>query len=675
MESIFMRKRRIRNEALWRTEIMHGRRDFCWLAKQVQNKNIITYYLDDGKKTAVTETIEREMPLLFKEIRRSGSPDASIAFLPGDETALGTEGYRIGETEDGYKIESASPAGYLYGMYGLHRLLTTQNEAGFPYESVPDQSIRMIDHWDNFDGSIERGYAGESIFYDHNTFRGDMELIRQYARLLASVGINAVLINNVNVHRPETFFVTGEALAEIRRISDVLAAYGIKTYLSVNFAAPITVGRLKSADPLEPEVASWWEETVKRIYEEIPDFAGFVVKADSEGEPGPFTYGRNHDDGANMLARAAGPYGGVIIWRCFVYDCSQDWWNREADRARAAYDIFEPLDGRFLDNVILQIKNGPIDFQIREPVSPLFGALKKTNQILEFQITQEYTGHQRDICYLVPMWKETMNFDTKHGKSLTVKDAVRENSPVRSRSGIAGVGNVGMDANWTGSKLAQANLYGFGRLVWNHELSAEAIAEEWVRQSFCLTEEKCGKLAAILTTSRDVYEAYTCPLGVGFMCKPAVHYGVDIDGYEYDRWGTYHYADRDGVGRDRTVKTGTSYTRQYSDARFSEYEDLSSCPDELLLFFHHVPYTHVLHSGKTVIQHIYDTHFEGVERVREYQAIWESLKDSLDGESYLNMKERLVWQLENAVSWRDQVNTYFYRKSGIPDEKGRKIYQ
>ena len=675
MESIFMRKRRIRNEALWRTEIMHGRRDFCWLAKQVQNKNIITYYLDDGKKTAVTETIEREMPLLFKEIRRSGSPDASIAFLPGDETALGTEGYRIGETEDGYKIESASPAGYLYGMYGLHRLLTTQNEAGFPYESVPDQSIRMIDHWDNFDGSIERGYAGESIFYDHNTFRGDMELIRQYARLLASVGINAVLINNVNVHRPETFFVTGEALAEIRRISDVLAAYGIKTYLSVNFAAPITVGRLKSADPLEPEVASWWEETVKRIYEEIPDFAGFVVKADSEGEPGPFTYGRNHDDGANMLARAAGPYGGVVIWRCFVYDCSQDWWNREADRARAAYDIFEPLDGRFLDNVILQIKNGPIDFQIREPVSPLFGALKKTNQILEFQITQEYTGHQRDICYLVPMWKETMNFDTKHGKSLTVKDAVRENSPVRSRSGIAGVGNVGMDANWTGSKLAQANLYGFGRLVWNHELSAEAIAEEWVRQSFCLTEEKCGKLAAILTTSRDVYEAYTCPLGVGFMCKPAVHYGVDIDGYEYDRWGTYHYADRDGVGRDRTVKTGTSYTRQYSDARFSEYEDLSSCPDELLLFFHHVPYTHVLHSGKTVIQHIYDTHFEGVERVREYQAVWESLKDSLDEESYLNMKERLVWQLENAVSWRDQVNTYFYRKSGIPDEKGRKIYQ
>lgn len=675
MESIFMRKRRIRNEALWRTEIMHGRRDFCWLAKQVQNKNIITYYLDDGKKTAVTETIEREMPLLFKEIRRSGSPDASIAFLPGDETALGTEGYRIVETEDGYKIESASPAGYLYGMYGLHRLLTTQNEAGFPYESVPDQSIRMIDHWDNFDGSIERGYAGESIFYDHNTFRGDMELIRQYARLLASVGINAVLINNVNVHRPETFFVTGEALAEIRKISDVLAAYGIKTYLSVNFAAPITVGRLKSADPLEPEVASWWEETVKRIYEEIPDFAGFVVKADSEGEPGPFTYGRNHDDGANMLARAAGPYGGVIIWRCFVYDCSQDWWNREADRARAAYDIFEPLDGRFLDNVILQIKNGPIDFQIREPVSPLFGALKKTNQILEFQITQEYTGHQRDICYLVPMWKETMDFDTKHGKGLTVKEAVRENSPVRGRSGIAGVGNVGMDANWTGSKLAQANLYGFGRLVWNHELSAEAIAEEWVRQSFCLTEEKCGKLAAVLTTSRDVYEAYTCPLGVGFMCKPAVHYGVDIDGYEYDRWGTYHYADRDGVGRDRTVKTGTSYTRQYSDARFSEYEDLSSCPDELLLFFHHVPYTHVLHSGKTVIQHIYDTHFEGVERVREYQAVWESLKDSLDEESYLNMKERLVWQLENAVSWRDQVNTYFYRKSGIPDEKGRKIYQ
>ena len=414
---------------------------------------------------------------------------------------------------------------------------------------------------------------------------------------------------------------------------------------------------------------------MRHIYEEIPDFAGFVVKADSEGEPGPFTYGRDHDEGANMLARAVRPYGGLIIWRCFVYDCAQDWWNRKADRARAAYDIFKKLDGHFEDNVILQIKNGPIDFQIREPVSPLFGALEKTNQILEFQITQEYTGHQKDVCYLVPMWKETLDFDTKYGDGLTVNDAVRNHSQIRSRSGIAGVGNVGMDSNWTGNKLAQANLYGFGRLSWDNGLSPEEIAGEWVRQSFCLTAEEEDRVTALLCTSREVYEDYTCPLAVGFMCRPKIHYGVDVDGYEYDRWGTYHYADRDGVGRDRTVKTGTAYTRQYSDPRFEEYEDLSTCPDELLLFFHHVPYTHVLQSGKTVIQHIYDTHFRGVEKVLEYQALWDSLKDSLDEESYFNVKERLAWQYENAVNWRDQVNTYFYRKSGIPDEKGRRIYQ
>ena len=654
---------------------MHELRDFCWLAKQVQNRKIFTYYMEDMENTAIAETIEREMPLLFGEVRRCERPEAAIVFSRTADEKLGQEGYRIEETENGYVVTSTAASGALYGMYGLYRLLITDRAGEFPYESVPDQSIRMINHWDNFDGSIERGYAGESIFFDNNTFRGDMELIRQYARLLASAGINAVSINNVNVHKLETFFVQGDAPAEIRKIADVLTAYGIKTFLSINYAAPMTVGGLTNADPLNPEVAAWWEETVRHIYEEIPDFAGFVVKADSEGEPGPFTYGRDHDEGANMLARAVRPYGGLIIWRCFVYDCAQDWWNRKADRARAAYDIFKKLDGHFEDNVILQIKNGPIDFQIREPVSPLFGALEKTNQILEFQITQEYTGHQKDVCYLVPMWKETLDFDTKYGDGLTVNDAVRNHSQIRSRSGIAGVGNVGMDSNWTGNKLAQANLYGFGRLSWDNGLSPEEIAGEWVRQSFCLTAEEEDRVTALLCTSREVYEDYACPLAVGFMCRPKIHYGVDVDGYEYDRWGTYHYADRDGVGRDRTVKTGTAYTRQYSDPRFEEYDDLSTCPDELLLFFHHVPYTHVLQSGKTVIQHIYDTHFRGVEKVLEYQALWDSLKDSLDEESYFNVKERLAWQYENAVNWRDQVNTYFYRKSGIPDEKGRRIYQ
>ncbi|MEY8356116.1 alpha-glucuronidase [Lachnospiraceae bacterium 54-53] len=649
---------------------MSKTRDLCWLKKKVHQPDISGYHFKDIKDSVIRKTIERELSQLFEGLEPSDDPESSLVLsLAGDD---GSDGYEIKKTETGYVIIASTETGLLYGTFGLHRILITKGI--LPFKSEPDQSIRMINHWDNFDGSIERGYAGESIYYDRNQFRGDMEIIRSYARMLASTGINAISINNVNVHKKESFFIEGQNLKEIRKIADVFSEYGISTFLSINFAAPILVGGLDTADPLAPEVARWWGKVTADIYKEIPEFGGFIVKADSEGEPGPFTYNRTHADGANMLARAIKPFGGIIIWRCFVYNCAQDWRDRSLDRARAAYDIFMAHDGKFRDNVILQIKNGPIDFQIREPNSPLFGALKKTNQILEFQITQEYTGHQVDICYLIPMWKETLDFDTCYGKDAFIKREIKKNSPDPRWSGIAAVGSVGMDTNWTGNKLAQANLYGYGRLVWDNSLSSEAIAGEWVDMTFELPEDGAAKIAEILTTSRGVYEDYTCPLAVGFMCKPNFHYGADIDGYEYDRWGTYHYADRNGVGRERSVERGTGYTRQYSDARFREYEDLSSCPDELLLFFHHVPYTHVLRSGKTVIQHIYDTHFTGVEKVEEYQRVWESLERFLDEESYGNVRERLKKQKENAINWRDQINTYFYRKSGIPDARGRKIY-
>jgi len=645
-------------------------RDLCWLNKKVHQPDISGYHIKDKKDSIVLKTIERELPLLFEGAEPSDEPGSSLVLsLAGDD---GNDGYEIGKTETGYEITASTETGLLYGVFSLHRILITKGT--LPFKNRPDQSIRMINHWDNFDGSIERGYAGESIYYDSNNFRGDMEIVRSYARLLASTGINAISINNVNVHKKETFFIKGENLKEIRKIADVFGEYGIRTFLAINFAAPIVVGGLGTADPLVPEVAAWWEKVTADIYKEIPQFGGFIVKADSEGEPGPFTYNRTHEDGANMLARAIKPLGGIIIWRCFVYNCGQDWRDRTLDRAMAAYDIFMEHDGKFEDNVILQIKNGPIDFQIREPNSPLFGALKKTNQILEFQITQEYTGHQVDICYLIPMWKETLDFDTRYGKDAYIRNEIKKNSPDPKLSGIAAVGSVGMDTNWTGNKLAQANLYGYGRLVWDNSLSSEAIAGEWVNLTFDLPRDEAAKIMGILTTSRDVYEDYTCPLAVGFMCKPTIHYGVDIDGYEYDRWGTYHYADRNGVGRERSVANGTGYTRQYSDDRFREYEDLSTCPDELLLFFHHVPYTHILRSGKTVIQHIYDTHFAGVEKVEQYEEVWESLEPLLDEECYRNVRERLKKQKENAINWRDQINTYFYRKSGIPDAHGRKIY-
>jgi len=376
-----------------------------------------------------------------------------------------------------------------------------------------------------------------------------------------------------------------------------------------------------------------------------------------------------------MLAEALAPHGGLVFWRCFVYNCQQDWRDRKTDRARAAYDHFMPLDGTFLDNVILQIKNGPIDFQVREPLSPLFGAMTKTNQILEFQVTQEYLGHSKDVCFIVPQWKEYLNFDTyAKGEGSTIDKVANGSLYGRQNSGIVAVANIGNDSNWTGHKLAQANLFGYGRLIWNPTLTAEEIATEWIGLTFGDNPKVLEIIKYILLNSWSTYEKYTAPLSVGFMVQPHLHYGVNIDGYEYSRWGTYHFADLNGVGVDRTKATGTGYTHQYFEQNAKIYENIASCPDELLLFFHFAPYSHVLQSGKTLIQHIYDTHFEGVQDVEKFIKKWAELGGLVDKESFENVKDRLQLQLGNAKEWRDQINTYFYRKSGIADEQGRKIY-
>lgn len=656
-------------------------RDLSWLKKKAVLSS--SKYCMMGEKHVmekehamdiIVKTITEEMKELFDDMVYS-EQEAGVIFQIVEEEKLGEEGYLIDQKQDCYVIQGNTSRALLYGMYALHRSLTGGGKLSFPLCTVPAQSIRMLNHWDNFDGSIERGYAGESVFYTENRFRHDFGLIRQYARLLASIGINALSLNNVNVHKKEAFFVTEACLNEIKRIVDEFSKYGIKVFLSVNYASPMIVGGLHTADPLEAEVEMWWQQTMATIYRIIPQFGGLLVKADSEGEPGPFTYGRNHNDGANMLARAAAPFGGIIIWRCFVYNCHQDWRDRLTDRAKAQYDTYIGLDGKFDENVILQIKNGPVDFQVREPVSPLFGALKQTNQMLEYQITQEYTGQQKHIFYLLPMWKAVLNYDTKHREHSYVCDVIRENSPVKANTGIAAVVNVGMDSNWTGHKLAQANLYGFGRMTWDNQLSSEEILTEWITLTFELSGQGKETLQQMMMTSAETYELYSAPNGIGFMVKPENHYGPHVDGYEYDRWGTYHFADWKGVGVDRTQKSGTGYTRQYADRRFQEYEHLQTCPDQLLLFFHHVPYTFVLQSQKTLIQSIYDTHFEGVERVAGYLREWEDLREELEDKDYENVKQRLQEQYRCAQEWRDQINTYFYRKSGIADEHGRKIYE
>lgn len=631
-----------------------------------------------GVSPKVVENITDQSTIIlgkFKDlpIEEFGLNTETFADLNQDSYVLKTVEY---QDEKKIIIVGKTDRGVLYGSFHLLRLLQSNAAIdGLNITEVPRNQLRMINQWDNIDGSIERGYAGKSIFYQNNDITDNMDRIRDYARLLASVGINAISINNVNVWEVETYLITEKFLPKVAQIADIFRDYGIKLFLCINYASPIELGKLDTADPLDENVREWWKDKVAEIYDYIPDFGGFVVKADSEHRPGPFSYDRDHADGANVLAEALKPYDGLVIWRCFVYNCLQDWRDRSTDRARAAYDNFKPLDGQFLDNVILQIKNGPMDFQVREPVSPLFGAMPKTNQMLELQVTQEYTGQQIDVCYLVPQWKEILDFDTyANGPGTPVKSIVDGSQFQYKHSGIVAVSNIGDDENWTGHTLAQANLYGYGRLTWNPDLATEEITREWIQATFGHDQEVMEHVTFILHNSWRTYENYTAPLGVGWMVNPNHHYGPNVDGYEYDVWGTYHYADRDGIGVDRTVETGTGYSAQYFSPNKEMYNSLEKCPDELLLFFHHVPYTHRLKSGETVIQHIYNTHFEGVEEVKEFIKHWEALEGKVDDWIYRNVRERFDRQLANAIEWRDRINTYFYRKSGIKDAKGRTIY-
>lgn len=471
-----------------------------------------------------------------------------------------------------------------------------------------------------------------------------------------------------------TWLITERYLGKVRELNEILSGYGIRLFLSLNYAAPVELGELESADPLDERVRGWWKKRMELVFREVPGFGGFLIKADSEGRPGPFTYGRTHADGANMLAEAAAPYGGLIIWRCFVYNCQQDWRDYKTDRARSGYDNFIGLDGMFLDNVVLQIKNGPMDFQVREPVHPLFGGLTGTNQMLEVQIAQEYTGQQRHLCYLIPMFKEILRFRT-HVKSKedTVRDIVSGKAFGQTNCGIAAVANTGNDDNWTGHDMAAANFYGFGRLAFDTDLTAEEIAGEWIGMTYGQDEQVMETLQYLLMQSWPAYESYTSPLGIGWMVSPNNHYGPSVDGYEYSRWGTYHRADCQGIGVDRS-HDGTGYALLYREPNAVVYDDKEKCPDELLLFFHHIPYLWKLRSGKTVIQHIYDSHFEGVEMVDEMVERFRKLRGKLPQKAYERMMERFVHQKEHAREWCDQINAYFYRKSGISDERKRKIY-
>jgi alpha-glucuronidase len=577
-------------------------------------------------------------------------------------------------TRDVVVVAGAGERGVLYGAFALLRQMALSGVQAFPVKTErqePAAPLRWVNEWDNLDGTIERGYAGRSIFFENNNVATDLTRVSEYGRLLASIGINGIDVSNVNAN---SRILTPEFVPQLVRLAHALRPWGVRLAVSIDFSSPQKIGGLDTFDPRDARVAAFWKAAVDRIYAQIPDFGGFVLKADSEGRLGPSAYGRTHADAANVIARPLASHGGVIFYRGFVYNNKMDWRDLKNDRARAAVDNFKALDGAFEANVILQIKHGPIDFQVREPASPLFGTLHRTNQAIELQVTQEYLGQQRHIVYLAPMWKEVLDFDLQaDGKPGTpVKDLVAGKTFKRPLGGFIGVSNVGRDRNWLGHHLAMANLYAFGRLAWHPDVTAAVIAEEWTRLTFGGDEKVVSTITGILRDSWPAYENYSGNLGIGTLTDIlGVHFGPGVESSERNGWGQWHRSDDMGTGMDRTIATGTGYIAQYSAPVAAIYESLQTCPDELLLFMHHVPYRHRLHSGETVIQHIYDRHYLGAEQAAGFVTRWRTLSGLVDAERFAEVLDRLEFQAGHAIVWRDAVNNWFQRTSGIPDERGR----
>lgn len=583
------------------------------------------------------------------------------------------DGYQIKGDKNKITISASQDAGLLYGVYHLLRLQETGSDCiSLDIEESPKYDIRILNHWDNLDRTVERGYAGYSLWkWDElpNTLSPRYE---EYARANASVGINATVLNNVNAS-PQ--ILTDKYLTKVKALADIFRPYGIKVYLSVNFSSPKVIGGIKDSDPLNPDVRKWWQDKVKEVYTLIPDFGGFLVKANSEGQPGPQDYGRTHADGANMLADVLKPYNGIVMWRAFVYSPSEE------DRAKQAYTEFVPLDGQFRDNVIIQIKNGPIDFQPREPFNPLFGALKHTAEMVEFQITQEYLGFSNHLVYLAPLFKETLDSDTySDGEGSTIAKLTDGTLRPAKLTAISAVANIGEDANWCGHHFAQANWYAFGRLAWNHNLSSEQIADEWIKVTFSTNDEFVVPVKQMMLTSRETTVDYMMPLGLHHIFAENHHYGPEPWLSEAGRadWTAvyYHKADSVGLGFDRTA-TGSNAVSQYFPPLNEVYGNIKTCPENLLLWFHHVPWDYRMKDGKTMWDALCYKYDSGVQQVREYQKVWDRMGKYIDKQRFGEVQSKLKIQARDAVWWKDACLLFFqtFSKRPVPYDIERPVHE
>ena len=590
----------------------------------------------------------RQSPTLniaVEELRQAWK-GAPVRLVIQKDKQLQPEGFRIRHEDNKITLTSPTETGLLYAAYHLLRMQETgQNVVEAQTTENPAYNLRILNHWDNMDRTVERGYAGQSLWNWEELLNTLSDRYKEYARANASIGINGTVLNNVNAS-PK--ILSAEYLQKVKALADIFRPYGLRVYLSVNFASPMALDSLSTADPLDKEVIRWWKNKVKEIYRIIPDFGGFLVKANSEGQPGPCDFGRTHAEGANMLADALKPYKGIVMWRAFVYSPS------DADRAKQAYLEFEPLDGQFRNNVIVQVKNGPIDFQPREPYSPLFGAMQHTPLMAEFQVTQEYLGHSNHLAYLAPMWKEFFEF---------VAPA--------SLKAVAGVANIGTDANWCGHTFAQANWYAFGRLAWQPSLSSGNIADEWLKQTFgSQPSDISAQLKKMMLDSHEAVVNYMMPLGLHHIFAWGHHYGPEpwcsIPGARPD-WlpSYYHRADKQGIGFDRSSK-GSNAVAQYPETLAKQYDKIDTCPEEYLLWFHHVPWSHRMKSGRSLWDELCHHYDNGVRQVRDFQKIWDAAEKYIDAERFHEVQSKLKIQARDAVWWKDACLLYFQEFSGMP---------
>ncbi|GAB3994267.1 alpha-glucuronidase family glycosyl hydrolase [Spirosoma daeguense] len=606
----------------------------------------------------------KSVPIIQNGGNRTGGIVLTISNAPGaNASQLNDEGYRISQ-QGNIQISAKTDKGVLYGAFALLRHIQTgQSIQRISLTSNPKVRYRMLNHWDNANGTIERGYAGESLWKWYELPATVSTRYRDYARANASLGINGTVVNNVNA---TARFLTPEYIEKVAALANVFRQYGIRLYLSIYFPAPKTIGGLKTADPLDPDVKKWWAYKTKEIYKSIPDFGGFLVKANSEGEPGPQDYGRTHADGANMLAEALAPYDGVVMWRAFVYKA-----DPKADRFKAAHEEFAGLDGKFDKKVIIQVKNGPIDFQPREPFSPLFGNMPKTPLSVEFQITQEYLGFATHTVFEAPLFKECLDSDTYvNGKGSTVAKVVDGSLHGYNVTAMSGVANTGSDRNWTGNPLAQANWYAFGRLAWDHTLSSEAIAREWINMTLTTEPKAVQTITNLLLKSRDIYVQYNTPMGLS---RPwtGVHFAPEPWQNRSSRpdWTAiyYHRADSVGLGFDRTA-TGSNALAQYRPEVQQQWNNAETCPLPYLLWFHHVAWTKKLNTGRSLWDELCVQFYTGADSVRWMQQQWAQVKPNIDPELFADVAGRLSTQHKEAIWWRDAWVLYLqeYARQPIP---------